>query len=276
MLINRKTERWINAFIAHPQATLLIDAALDELQGNHIAEIIFKELITGKQPILKVHAADERSIGIEEIRILQKAFSQTANRSDAISRIACIYSAHLLTLEAQNALLKLIEELPKRSLIILVGDARKLLTTVVSRCFVIPVLPLEEDRALDYAKSISIPATDAAKSYMLADGSWSAFENYLLSKDTEITDAVELAKKFYTSDVYNRQKIIQSFNKDKEKSVQFIHTLALVAKSAMRFTANTTQKKRWMLNLKNVLQAKKQLEMNVSPRLILLDLSIKL
>jgi DNA polymerase-3 subunit delta' len=75
---------------------------------------------------------DAGSVGIDAIR----SFKQSMALSPAISpyRIGVVDDAHLMTTEAQNALLKLAEEPPPAGVVILVApDAQLLLPTVRSR-----------------------------------------------------------------------------------------------------------------------------------------------
>ncbi|MFA5961862.1 MAG: hypothetical protein WC848_04230 [Parcubacteria group bacterium] len=75
----------------------------------------------------------EKEIKLEAIKELQKKFSLTAAFQNY--RVAIIRSAQKLNLSAQNALLKILEEPPAHTIIILVvEDERKLLPTIISRC----------------------------------------------------------------------------------------------------------------------------------------------
>jgi len=75
----------------------------------------------------------EREIKIEDIKKLQKEFSLTS--FDENSRVVIIRNAQNLNRTAQNSLLKLLEEPPQKSVLILVAEnEKKLLPTVISRC----------------------------------------------------------------------------------------------------------------------------------------------
>jgi DNA polymerase-3 subunit delta' len=75
----------------------------------------------------------EKAIKLEAIKHLQKEFSLTAFSKSY--RVAIIRSAQALNLSAQNALLKILEEPPENTIIILVAeDVQELLPTIVSRC----------------------------------------------------------------------------------------------------------------------------------------------
>lgn len=78
------------------------------------------------------HVHPETSIGIDEVREIQHFLSRKA--VVGINTVI-IHQAHLLTLPAQNALLKTLEEPPVGSQIFLVTDfPEQLLSTVLSRC----------------------------------------------------------------------------------------------------------------------------------------------
>lgn len=75
----------------------------------------------------------ETSIGIAEVRQTIKFLSQKPTQSP--NNIIVFYNAHLLTIPAQNAILKILEEPPANSLIYLVTDnPDQLLPTILSRC----------------------------------------------------------------------------------------------------------------------------------------------
>lgn len=87
-----------------------------------------------------------KSIGIDEIRqikdiLYMKPFSASSNA-------AVVEDAHMMTPEAANALLKVLEEPPKNSVIILISDKKELLPmTVLSRCSEVRFGRLPEDIA---------------------------------------------------------------------------------------------------------------------------------
>jgi DNA polymerase III delta prime subunit len=80
--------------------------------------------------------------------------------------------AHRATAEAQNAFLKVLEEPPPSSVIILVTERTDLLLpTVVSRCSEIRFDPLPDDVTEDYlATFMSVEPGEAARISKLADG----------------------------------------------------------------------------------------------------------
>lgn len=81
----------------------------------------------------------KQSLGIEEIRLLQEKIFLKPIKSK--TKAVIIEDAQLLTTEAQNALLKVLEEPPEQTIIILGAESvEALLPTIISRCKVIAIL----------------------------------------------------------------------------------------------------------------------------------------
>lgn len=77
-----------------------------------------------------------QSIGLETIKQMQKKLFLKPIKSK--SKAVILEEAHLLTTEAQNALLKVLEEPPENTLIVLSAESKEaLLPTILSRCQII-------------------------------------------------------------------------------------------------------------------------------------------
>ena len=112
--------------IAKELATYLEDGNADSrLRGNDGAEKILSDCMV-------VEPNEKGSIGIDESREIKNFLWQKPNASSR--RTVIVDEAELLTTEAQNALLKITEEPPASSLIILVtSDPESILPTILSR-----------------------------------------------------------------------------------------------------------------------------------------------
>lgn len=83
---------------------------------------------------------EEGTIGITTVRNLQKTLFLKPIRGK--TKACVIQNAHTLTIEAQNALLKLLEEPPDNTIIILTADNKEVfLQTILSRCKIIELPP---------------------------------------------------------------------------------------------------------------------------------------
>jgi len=95
----------------------------------------------GQHPDIHIIESAESDIKIEDIRSLQKEISLRPYEGRV--KVFIIDNAHWMNEQASNALLKILEEPPRFSLIILVTDKPQLLfKTIVSRCKAVKFSPL--------------------------------------------------------------------------------------------------------------------------------------
>ena len=95
-----------------------------------------------QHPDVHIIENQDTDIKIEQIRQLQKDIS--LRPYEGAKKVFIIDNAHRLTPEAQGALLKILEEPPGASLIILLIDKPALLfKTIISRCKILKFLPLK-------------------------------------------------------------------------------------------------------------------------------------
>lgn len=86
---------------------------------------------------------NKKNIGINQIRNLKIFFSSKPFVKNY--KIALINQSHLLTIEAQNSLLKILEETPLNGIIILLSEKKDvLLPTIISRCQTIQFFPVKK------------------------------------------------------------------------------------------------------------------------------------
>ncbi len=115
---------------------------------------------------------DKTVIGIDVVRsqVLSEAFLKPRNSR---RKVFLIGEGDLLGIDAQNALLKVLEEPPSYvTFIVCVTNKEKLLPTVLSRSQVISFFPLGRDLVESYLKdTLLIPADSAALFARLAQGS---------------------------------------------------------------------------------------------------------
>ena len=108
-------------------------------------EIVREQLESkAKNPFYKILIPKANSIKINSIRDIKKFLSM--GYEEIGYRFIIISDAHLMNDEAQNALLKSLEEPPEKVIFILTTpNASKLRPTIISRCWKINFDPLNED-----------------------------------------------------------------------------------------------------------------------------------
>ena len=111
------------------------------------------------------------AIKIDQIRELKKALSFPP--LEAEYRVTLLEDVHTMRREAGNSLLKLLEEPPPDNVLLLSADeSEQLLTTIVSRCQVIPFYPISREQTADIVMKLSpnLSRPDALTLAVLADG----------------------------------------------------------------------------------------------------------
>ncbi len=145
------------------------------------------------------------SIKISSIREISRFISLKIN--DVKYREIIISEAHLLTTEAQNALLKNLEEPPEGNIFILItDDVNKLLPTVRSRCWILNLTPLKDSQVEEILISrFGMESEQAKLLSLLSEGSVAQaleFANYNLNNLFETTITIlrySLGRKYLTA-----------------------------------------------------------------------------
>lgn len=115
----------------------------DSIQALTLAKKLSQNNLTPEPDLLLIEA--EPSISIQKVKSIEKFLSQKPFQNK--QKIVFIPQADQLTLPAQNALLKTLEEPPAHSLIILISaHQNQLLPTIISRCEIHrPNIPVKFD-----------------------------------------------------------------------------------------------------------------------------------
>lgn len=109
-----------------------------------------KQAESGSHPDIRVlHHEKPTSISINEIR--QQVCDDVYIKPYSDHKIYIIPDAELMTVQAQNALLKTLEEPPHYVVIlILTSNIDVFLPTIISRCIVFPIKPVRDDLIMKY------------------------------------------------------------------------------------------------------------------------------
>jgi DNA polymerase-3 subunit delta' len=223
-------------------------------------------------PYMKVLAPIDGKIIIERTRELA-AFVQLQVPGDAkIARIICIEDAETMTREAQNALLKFLEEPPARTCIILTSSQpRKLLSTITSRLQKITISTPEESELVAAFTAKGYDEETVRKAHMMSNGSVAELVRMLEGEEAG-QGMLELTKRILAGQVFERLSVIDIELKDKDVARQFVDTLTLVASSSLQRNAQP----RWYTILQASTVAQKALAQNGNQKLVLTELMLSL
>jgi len=138
-LLHTSSQTQLDALLAAPTQAVLLSGP-EGIGKTHMAAALSAELLGVTQSQLDHHAyfriivPKNNTITIEQIRELISFFRLKVPGTAPIKRIAILQDAETMGLEAQNALLKLLEEPPIDSIILLTSPHPvRLLTTIRSR-----------------------------------------------------------------------------------------------------------------------------------------------
>ncbi|MGY8751291.1 MAG: DNA polymerase III subunit [Fidelibacterota bacterium] len=189
---------------------------LDGLKKEDFELLTNSMIKKGKEPFYKINIPNARRITISSIRDLRRNIylkSQTFGRN-----VILIFDSHLLSDgagESANALLKILEEPPKNTTLILVTDKRSmLLPTILSRCQIINFPRLKIEIILKILESMNIKNKDALQISSISDGNIHlALELSSRSKFYETFSELEDLIKIITKvDEGSWRKFIDSFS----------------------------------------------------------------
>ncbi|MCR4400221.1 MAG: DNA polymerase III subunit delta' [Syntrophomonadaceae bacterium] len=123
----------------------------------------------GYHPDLFWVQREKSRIGIDDVRRVEEWLAYRPH--SARRRVVVMREAHLLSLEAANALLKTLEEPPEDAVVILVSDAEDLLPTLRSRCQEVRFRPLPQAEIVAILRRQGFDGEQAVRAAALARGS---------------------------------------------------------------------------------------------------------
>jgi len=140
----------------------------------------------GNHPEIKLIEEDS-SIKIETIRALQKEIQ--LKPYEGSKKVFIINNAEGMTVQAQNALLKTLEEPPSyASIILLTNNSASLLPTIISRCQILKLVPARLEEVQEYLQRVEGLGIDESK--VIA-----SFSNGIVGKAIRILQDEEFRKK---------------------------------------------------------------------------------
>jgi DNA polymerase-3 subunit delta' len=228
-----------------------------------------------------LHIKPEKNvITIEQVRGAQDFVRLKTAGSNQIRRAIIVEQAQTMTTEAQNAFLKLLEEPPEDTIIILTANSKdNLLPTIVSRAQKLVVRPPKKyDIEQHFSVKHSLP--DVTKAYLLSKGHPGLMEDILTgANEGEMTKYIDMAKQLIVSKPFERLVIVDQFSKKKDDIPGLLWALLRVSDAAMQQAAakdNTKVVQYWVNVQKQVLQAQDSLPANPQPKLLLTNLALHL
>ena len=167
------------------------------------------EFESNNHPDFEIIEPDGNSIKIEQIRNLQKRIQEKPIISK--SKIYIINDADKMTKEAQNCLLKTLEEPPEFAIIILIGNNESLfLETIKSRCVILHFEKISNDDIKKYIEKnfeIKNLSEDILKIFQGSIGKVNSLKDKIAEYEN-IKNIIDNINKKDLIDIINMSKII--------------------------------------------------------------------
>lgn len=179
-----------------------------------ISRIIASKLGCSESDFSELNTADLR--GIDTIREIIK--NSQFKALDGAIRVWLIDECHKLTNDAQNALLKILEEPPSHIYFILATtDPSKLLDTIKSRCSTFALKPLDESQLMQLMRKIIREENEEVDKEVLE-------MIYSNSKGYPRT-ALQILEKVLNTDEADRLQIAKSYEQETNQSIDLCKAL---------------------------------------------------
>lgn len=223
----------------------------------------------------------DNTISIDNIRSCTQFMRLKTLGKNTIRRVLLIENAQYMTIEAQNAFLKLFEEPPKDTVIILtVTNSQKLLHTIQSRAQIISVKNPSFNDTKEYFSKLKFSDEEIQKAYNISEGR-TGLMSAILKDNTEhpLLNKINEAKAILRDSLFDRMKRVDELSKLKPEIPSLLQALAIVCRAAMHQSSeknNTLGVKRWLHSLKTITNAEQLLSHNPNMKLLISDLMLNL
>ena len=286
LLLHQNTRLDIDNFLANPSHALIIEGKEGAGKGT-IANLLATKLLkissdrlSNYPNLLKIEAVNN-SISINEVREAQKFMKLKTTGQETIRRILMVDKAELMTIEAQNAFLKILEEPPADTVIfILTSQKIKLLPTIRSRAQTFSVKSISKQEIDSFFSNQGYDSGAVTSAYHAASAQVGLMSSLLNDdQDNQQLEELKRAREVLAMSKLQRLVYVDELSKQKESVPLFIKALIITSQAALRQTVandKMTQAKRWHRTLKLAVEAERKLHSNPNAKLLLTDLLISL
>jgi DNA polymerase III delta prime subunit len=284
LVLHPRTKDNVAQFIGQPAHAVLL-VGPNGIGKATLAKVIAEAVLglgEGKleqYPYFSIIRPEKGTISIDAIRELQRFLQLKTLGTGTYRRAVIAEHVEGLTIEAQNAYLKLLEEPPADTLMVLtVGNPRALLPTILSRLQTITVYAPAEDALRSYFASSTQDEAAVNQAYFLSGG-LPGLMTALLSGDTThpLLAGVADAKAILQKQTFERLAMVESLSKQKDAAKYLLEALQHIAQTGLEQAAkkdDVAKLRRWHHVLIASAEAHEALSRNANAKLVLSNLML--
>lgn len=254
ILLHPDTEALLEQFIAKPAHAVLLVApsgAGKRTLGRHLAAQLLRiddERLDGHPYFKTLASVDGKAISIESVRDVTHFLMLRTASSAAVARVVLIENAGLMTQQAQNALLKTIEEPPAGTILILTAPSEMdILPTIRSRVQSLTLRLPTADALQDYFLKAGHAEKSISKALMMSDG-LPGLTQALLAQDEShpLVAAAARARDILQKAAFERILMIDDLAKQKQQLLDTLFIMQRIAEINLRkHGSNAATLRRW-------------------------------
>lgn len=259
----------LKAVASRPKQTVLL-AGPPNVGKLQAAEWLSAQIVgpRWRTQALMIDQSDKGTIAIDLIHEIRH-FTQYKSAGSEDRVVVIINNAHTMGHEAQNSLLKLLEEPPEDLYIVLLSwQPNKLLPTIRSRVVAIDIqAPTFEQITGEFA---DYEVAELKRLYLMTNGSVSLIREILADDAHDYQENINKAKTLIGQSVYERLQQVDALAKDKPAAEELLQGATIVLSSALNYFAQQGQSVKTLLpKLEAILQARAALRKNHNTKLTL-------
>jgi DNA polymerase-3 subunit delta' len=287
LLLSPASRQQIALVIKSPPHALLISGpagsgkrAVADYLAASLLGISTDKLFDHPYFMLVTKAGDKKEISIDAVRdVIARLNLKPATRGrQYINRVVLIDEAHLSSAEAQNSLLKVIEEPPAGTVFLLTTNSETvILPTIASRAQKLKIGTVSLSDAKSYfADKYDLKTLSSA--WQLSGGSAGLLAAILADNQQHpLKQSVETAKRFLSLGPYERFLLLDNISGQRAEFTQMLDALSRVLGALHRSAVKSGRNPAGLLKSRRMTDsALVSLSTNTSPRLIALNLALSL
>lgn len=281
-LLHPITKQQLDRFLAAPSHAVMLTGSTGSGKfalASALAETVLElkaDTLADHPYALQVRTEANKTIGIEAIRELEQFLSLKVPGSKNFDRTIIIENAHSLTIEAQNALLKTLEEPPQGTLLILtVNYPQAVLPTIRSRAQAIAVNRPERGTVKAHFQNQDFNAKAINQAYAISGGLPGLMHALLHEADHPLLAATAQARQLLSQSAYERLLSVDQLAKNKLLAADTAYILQQMAHVSLQ-TATGSAAQKWHQVLDASYHAAEALQNSGQPKLVLTNLMLKL